>query len=133
MSGNGFKFGRGYHWTHVNLDFLSMYGHIIPMADPTEQIGMLLGVPPQYIGREERGMISQRNENMQRNNERDTIVLTRRDLSRGKFGYTKNMIDSDDFSQQSMSRQEFMRSSIVIFMDDDGTTKTLKNRYGRTN
>lgn len=136
-----FKFGRGFcYWTHVNLDFLSMYPTPMAHINPTnEQIEMLMGIRSQYQGRSERVIMSPRAEDHrpnienQRSHERDTIVLTRRDMSRGREDKPRNLIDWYDFAEVSISRQEFMRASIVIFMDDDGNTRTLKNRYGLTN
>ena len=113
---NSFKFGRGYHWMVVNMDFATLYPETM-RSFSTEEIRMLSGVPSQYQGREER------------NNHRDRIVLTRRDMSRNREDYPRDMINTNDFSQQSMSREELLRASIVLFMDDDGTTRILKNRY----
>lgn len=117
---NSFKFGRGYHWMVVNMDFTTLYPETM-RAFSMEEISMMISVPPQYQGREER------------NNPRDRIVLTRRDMSRNREDYPRDMINTNDFSQQSITREEFMRASIVLFMDDDGTTRILKNRYGITN
>jgi hypothetical protein len=133
---NNFKFGRGYDWIVINTDFATLYP--TQMGFTYDEIRTLISVPPQYHG-EEIGMLPsgdvlpRRVENMQRNNERDTIVLTRRDLSRGRRELMRSLIDYTDFEEQSISRQEFQRASIVIFLDDDGTTKVIKNRYGRTN
>lgn len=138
---NNFKFGRGYKWIHVDLDFMSMYDRqMINTSNAAEQIGMLMGISPQLQGRDERGIIvSSRAEDhrpnieSQRSHERDTIVLTRRDLSRGREQKPRNLISMYDFTNMSISPREYARASIVLFMDDDGNTITLKNRYGPTN
>ena len=114
---DGFKFGRGYTYNKFINTPIAMLNLERMVRFTTEQFGMLTGIPPQFQGRSVRSQ------------ERDTIVLTRRDLSRDKFGNTINLIDQHDFTQQSMTRDELMRASIVIFLDDDGTTKILKNRY----
>jgi len=140
MSGSRFKFGRGYQWRVLNMDFATLYPETM-MRFTTEQIGMLTGIPPQFQGRVdhlfrgELGLTLSQTDlgRPERREFRDTIVLTRRDLSREREGKPRQLINFHDFAERSMSREELMRASIVIFMDDDGNTRTIKNRYGPTN
>lgn len=128
--GNDFKFGRTFNkWIHVNLDFASLYGE--QMGRFSGEIFSLSGLPPSAQGKTFRlnSTLSHRVEDHNLT-ERDIILLTRRDMSRGRGALPPSMITMADFS---LSFQQFARASFVFFMDDDGSIKVLKNRYGTTN
>jgi hypothetical protein len=129
---NYFKFGRpNPRWIHIDLDFSSLYGEQIGKL--TGEIYSLTGLPPSAQGKSFRlNSIMSPNVDVHNTNERDIIMLTRRDLSRGRGGLPIGMINGYDFADR-LRTHEFNRASFVFFMDDDGTIKTLKNRYGSTN
>jgi len=58
------------------------------------------------------------------------IILRRSDLSRGSLNEPRETVGIGDISSMSLSREKIARAEIIIFLDDDGQTKVLKNRYG---
>jgi hypothetical protein len=61
---------------------------------------------------------------------KNRIILRRSDLSRGSLNEHRETVGIGDISSMSLSREKMARAEIIIFLDDDGQTKVLKNRYG---
>jgi hypothetical protein len=59
-----------------------------------------------------------------------TIILKRKDMIEYNQGKDIHIIDAADFK---ISAKTFQESGIVLFIDDNGDTLILKNRYERYN
>lgn len=55
------------------------------------------------------------------------VLLTRQDMTRLGLRKSLALIDVHDFT--TMTRVEFARAEVVVFLDDDGSIKILKKRY----
>ena len=56
-----------------------------------------------------------------------TLILGREDMIETKNGKNILLIDFTDFK---ISVKPFQENGIILFIDDNGQTKILKNRYG---
>jgi len=56
-----------------------------------------------------------------------TLILGREDMIETKNGKNILLIDFTDFE---ISVNPFQENGIILFIDDNGQTKILKNRYG---
>ena len=56
-----------------------------------------------------------------------TLILGREDMIKTKNGKNILLIDFTDFE---ISVKPFQDNGIILFIDDNGQTKILKNRYG---
>jgi hypothetical protein len=56
-----------------------------------------------------------------------TLILGREDMIKTKNGKNILLIDFTDFE---ISVKPFQENGIILFIDDNGQTKILKNRYG---
>jgi hypothetical protein len=57
----------------------------------------------------------------------EVLILGREDMIETKNGKTILLIDFTDFK---ISVKPFQENGIILFIDDNGQTKIIKNRYG---
>jgi hypothetical protein len=57
----------------------------------------------------------------------ETLILGREDMIETKNGKSILLIDFTDFK---ISVKPFQENGIILFIDDNGQTKIIKNRYG---
>ena len=61
------------------------------------------------------------------------LVFTRAQLNANAWGQSIEEIDYSSFSLYKGFRQNWYQASTVVFIDDDGSYKVLKDRYGIEN
>ena len=100
---NDFKFGRTYSPIEfIDMDFKSLY-----LSNPCGELFLITGNQPRP--------------------QEDRMVLLRYDLTRDKRNNPLNLISIYDFT---VSMEKLDTASIVVFVDNNGSAKILKNRYG---
>lgn len=62
--------------------------------------------------------------------EEKIIILSREDLLQYRKDLPLEIIDENDIRRTSMSLESYEKAGKVVFIDNDGARKVLKNRNG---